>query len=445
MKIVIIMVFLILAALTVQAAEVCVVAQLSDTNVKGDCFDIDNGVNGFTVLETSDLDFTWSDPGVYGRALCKIEGKGDNVVGSDCAWGNEYWGFYLVSNNQWSYLPVGFDSPGDCWNYDMGSFGGHYCSRDGDVIGFRYGPFGTIPDMLNVKDIKINVDDDKSSADEDGGKIKDVKPQSEIEIIAKFENLYPEDIDVTIEEVYIEVIIEGIDDGSDITDESDSIDISANEAEEIVFSFDLPLEIKKGNFPFKLKIFGEDEKGIDYEREIEYKIYISKEKNELKIIEARLTDLDIDCKGSSDIEFEVVNIGTKDQDVVLTIENSDLGLKIEEKFTLDKDPFDSDSQYKGFYSFGVNEVAAGSYPIEISMAYSGQKLKETLNLDVEACEIVSETKPVVVQQTPPITAAAVVDPVAEKQPIDSSIFMLGVLFVLALVIVVVLLFIIFKK
>ena len=79
--------------------------------------------------------------------------------------------------------------------------------------------------MLEVYDLKVEVDGDKdSSADEDGGTIdNDVRPGSEITMDITLKNLYSSDDDINIENIDITGTIYDIDDGEDI-DESDSID-----------------------------------------------------------------------------------------------------------------------------------------------------------------------------------------------------------------------------
>ncbi len=367
----------------VSAAEVCIVVQMEDDKAEGDCLNVAEGTSGFELLEQSDLDFTWSDEGAFGRALCKIEGKGDNVIGTSCAWGSNYWGFYIINDGEWAYMPVGF-SGGNCWNKDLESFSGHYCAEDDDVIGFRYGEFGTLPDMLRVEEVKIYVDGDKSSADEDGGKIKDVEPESEIEIKVEVENLYPDDVDIEIEDVSAEIIIEGIDDGDDIEEESDESGIDADDKEELVITFDIPLEVEEDDYSAKLIITAEDEKGVEYEKIIEYELEVEKDRHDIMFEKIELYPETVACRGGSTLDVTLINLGTENEDVELTISNPDLGIDIRDNFELDEDPFDDDSKYRRKFNLIV-DASEGLYPILATADYGDGEESASVNLNIAAC------------------------------------------------------------
>jgi hypothetical protein len=50
-------------------------------------------------------------------------------------------------------MPVGWDAGDTCWNRDSLSYDGHYCARDGDVLGYAYGPWGTQPVHKSLSEI----------------------------------------------------------------------------------------------------------------------------------------------------------------------------------------------------------------------------------------------------------------------------------------------------
>ncbi len=134
-------------------SDVGVVVTYPSGEVHTECVHVPDGVSGERVLNLTSLSITWSEAGEFGRALCRIGSIGDPPSGSSCAWGNNYWAFYLsINGSKWSYSPVGF-SGGGCWNRDFSSFAGHYCSNDGDVIGLAYGPYGTKPTFIEYQKI----------------------------------------------------------------------------------------------------------------------------------------------------------------------------------------------------------------------------------------------------------------------------------------------------
>ncbi|MFH2027924.1 MAG: hypothetical protein ABIJ08_02185, partial [Nanoarchaeota archaeon] len=218
MKKILMILICLLSIATVSAAEVCIIAQ-SDGWTKTKCVDVDENTNGYEAIKKTGWDINWADYGSMGHFLDNIEG----ITGTT----NDFWNFDILSDNGWMSSPAVFDGVGSCWNRDFNSASGYYCAKDGDVLALAYGPWVTMPNMLKIDNIKIYVDNDKSSANEDGDRIKDVMPQSKVNIKMDVENLYSDEMDVAIEEISIEGVIKGIDDDDDIEEESETIDLDA--------------------------------------------------------------------------------------------------------------------------------------------------------------------------------------------------------------------------
>lgn len=378
----------------VSAAEVCVIVYYSDETVDGECVDVSEGSNGKEVLDATDLNILWTPDSIWGQMICKINGIGTNVAGSTCKYDGEFWNFVIKDSDGWGHSPVGLNGGSQCWNRDFAfsdwSTIVHYCAEDNDLIGFAFGEAGAAPDMLKIDDIKIKVDGKRSSADEDGGTIKDVEPESHIEIEIKLENLYPKDTKIEIEDVEVEAVIKDIDDGDDLEDESGETDLSAEEDDKITLEFDIPLKVEEDSYDLILTITGDDEKGIHYEKEIEYRLKVEKEKHQLKFTRAELYPKVIECKGTLTLDVSLVNIGTKEEDVKLTIENTEAGIYIEERFTLEDDPFDDDSTFEKEYRILIDNIEEGTYPIIIEADYKDEGETETVYVDVKECEEVEE-------------------------------------------------------
>ena len=203
LRIKLILVGLLFLVEAVSAANVGVVIEFPDSVYKR-CVNVDDNSDGYELLDKLDsLDIEWSNAGMFGHALCKINDVGEDVSGTSCAWGSEYWAIYIADNGAWAYSPVGLDAPGDCWNGDFGSYGGHYCANDGDVLGFAHGEYGSEPDFYSHESIcsdklelvKVDVEVD---GEEEEGTIDDVKPLSEIDIEVKVKSLFDDDIDMDI-------------------------------------------------------------------------------------------------------------------------------------------------------------------------------------------------------------------------------------------------------
>jgi hypothetical protein len=132
----------IFAMLPLALADVGVIAEFPNGTVYSDCVKVSDGKNVYQILQETDLDAGWSDDGMWGRALCMINGVGSEPSGDACSDWSSYWAFSLSldTDNDWTaHSPVGFTA-GSCWNRDheTPSYDGHYCAKDGDVIGLHY-------------------------------------------------------------------------------------------------------------------------------------------------------------------------------------------------------------------------------------------------------------------------------------------------------------------
>jgi|GEM_PF-3473284 len=136
-----IILFLFIASIILASADVGLVVQFPNGTIYTDCMRSFDGKSAYNLLEKTDMNILWSPDSPFGRMLCKIDDIGDDV-GPDgyCEWSGSYWAFSLSlgRDNGWTmHSPVGFTA-GGCWNREEDSFDGHYCSKDGDVIGLEY-------------------------------------------------------------------------------------------------------------------------------------------------------------------------------------------------------------------------------------------------------------------------------------------------------------------
>ncbi len=164
-KILVTGIFLIFLINSANSAQIGVVVEFPDKSIVKKCVVTAENASGYEVMQSTGLNIEWSAPSQYGHALCKINGVGDDASGTACAWGSNYWGFYIKEFNDenWTYSPVGHDGGSDCWNGDFISYDGHYCARDKDMLGYAYGEYGTIPMLYNFRNVCLTGD-----ADNDG-------------------------------------------------------------------------------------------------------------------------------------------------------------------------------------------------------------------------------------------------------------------------------------
>lgn len=140
-------------------ADVGVIIEFPDGHSIAKCVRISDGYNPYQILNELSLQTKWSDDGSFGRALCMVEGIGSEPNGQSCSDWSSYWAFSLSLDGgaSWTaHSPVG-STGGDCWNrdYKTPSYDGHYCSKDGDILGYHYtGDFPSgYPTFISFEDL----------------------------------------------------------------------------------------------------------------------------------------------------------------------------------------------------------------------------------------------------------------------------------------------------
>ena len=143
-KTLILILALIFIAQLVNAAEVCVIAYYRNEEADSKCISIDEGKNGYELLNELGWDIDWVDfGGDLGHGLCGINDVGGT---SDNCWiGDKYWNFRIAQSGEWQYTDYGFDG------------NPHYETKNGDFLGLAYGTYGSEPEMFKVNISKIYV------------------------------------------------------------------------------------------------------------------------------------------------------------------------------------------------------------------------------------------------------------------------------------------------
>jgi hypothetical protein len=386
-KIIIGLLMMVLMIQLVNAAEVCVVADYGNGEADSECVEIDEDKSGYELIEEMGWDLLWSPASAYGRMICKINDEGTDVSGQYCEYNGDFWNLVLNRDGEWLHLPIGLDASGGCWNYDMNSWSGHYCTKDGDVLGLAFGAAGAEPEMFKVNVSKIYIDGEKQRESKTkGGKIVDVFPESKIKIKIELENMYKHSTDIDINDISIEGTIEEIEDGDDIDEELNEFDLEADKKTTKDLEFIIPLEVKAKDRLLKIEIKAEDDAGIKYEQEFTFDMEVEKENHKLKVIDVELNKETYKCGQNALLHFSLLNIGAKDEDVRLNVVNDDLGLNIVESFELSNDVYDESSSYeKRFNIWLPDDSKIDVYPITITADYDEQET-ETVDLNIGACD-----------------------------------------------------------
>jgi len=137
-----------------QADRIALVIDFPGNVTYTECIEVTNGTDGYDTLNMAGVSLSWGGPHpIYGHSLCKINGIGNEPNAEGCEWGDKSWAYKIIKKGSysWSDMPVGHDGGEDCWDRTPTSWSGHYCARDGDVIGYVWGSYDpntwAAPDM----------------------------------------------------------------------------------------------------------------------------------------------------------------------------------------------------------------------------------------------------------------------------------------------------------
>jgi len=245
---------------------------------------------------------------------------------------------------------------------------------------------------LIFSDVDVKVGSQTSKNLDDGDTINDeAEPGDAVEFRVEVKNNFTNAEDLDIEGITVEVTVEGIDDGDDLDDESTDFDLRADRDKRVNIEFHVPIEVEEDTFDVLIHAEGEDENGTDHEADMRLRLEVDKESHKIMITRNTLNPAEISCSRKNvQAGLTAINIGNEDEeDVTISMSNSDLGIDIEQAVSeLTAEPNEDESRFSNSYSFNVpNDAEAGSYPILFRVLYDEDKKKaeETATLTVNDC------------------------------------------------------------
>jgi len=278
------------------------------------------------------------------------------------------------------------------------------------------GPTSTgFGDKLKITDVEINGDDFR-----EGDKYDESKAGDRLEFDITVENLFDRS-GLEIENVQVEVVIQDIDDGDDLDDDTEEVDIEPDEDNDFEVDFIIPYKVENNEeYNIIITAEGTDENGTVHRNVLKGTIEIEKDKHSVKITKATLIPDSVSCNRQFNVDLEITNLGRDDEDdAALTVKSTSLGINKRFEFSLDKDPSDSDYDIDQSFVFNLDSlIDEGVYNIEVKTYYDETvpSDSQTLTLNVLECNAkpVTQNKPenknpVTIsfsgQQIPPETAS----------------------------------------
>lgn len=356
-----------LLIVVVQAANVGTVVLLADGSLNTECVNIDDGETAYHAFQETSLTMDWSYTVGIGHFLNSVEGvASDNDAG-------KYWSFWHINSAETDFESAMVGASDYEIETDDKVIGLSYTSFDNSWNPITKPPFSNYDNIcepiLDVEKVSVEIDGDKDTLKE-GDSFK-VKPGDLILLSVKVGNLH-EDND--LEDVEVEAIIRNIDDGDDLEEQSDSTDIGDGKDETLELELEIPFDADEGDYELEVTVTGSID--IPYRQVLLYEVEVDKESHELAVGISETVDLE--CGKSYRLNIEIDNIGKDDEDVSLTIINSDMDISIQDSFDVDENEGTSKS-----YSFRVPSASIGSYSLLTTLVYSDERdeYRTTLNVD----------------------------------------------------------------
>ena len=282
---------------------------------------------------------------------------------------------------------------------------------------------------------------------------EDAKPGDNVEFRVKTENNFTRDENLKIKDVTVKVTIEGIDDGEDLEEESNSFDLSQGNDKSVTLKFEVPIEVDEDSFDILIHAEGEDKNGTNHESEMRIRLDVNKDSHKLKITRNTLSPAEVSCNRKNiQLATTMVNIGTEDEkDVTVEVSNLDLGIDFKDEVNeLTAEPNVDESRFSKVYSLKIpDDVEPGSYPIILRTLYDDnrKKVEETSTLTVNDClaqsagnketktetqkkevEVITPATTATGSITTPITQATGPDTfVSQESVLKSDVFVAGII------------------
>jgi len=242
-------------------------------------------------------------------------------------------------------------------------------------------------DGLKITEIEFSVDYDEAYTyrvenkdKKDSGSVNpansskidaDVFPGSNITFTVRVENSFPSS-GQDIRGVFTTMVIEEIDDGADLDEESLDFDLEPGDDYRFDLKFSIPLKVDTGTYVVLLEAEGEDRNETLHSTELTLKLEVKKQQHDIRITKAALAPGFVSCDRKSKITAEIMNLGSNlENQNAIEFKSDALGIS-----SIDKDvsleSSDEASVDEKVYEKNLNFVApssmqAGIYTIFVNL------------------------------------------------------------------------------
>ncbi|MBI2658964.1 hypothetical protein HYX05_02570 [Candidatus Woesearchaeota archaeon] len=266
---------------------------------------------------------------------------------------------------------------------------------------------------LQITEIDVNVDydeaytyrvenrdriDSNSVPVANGTRINvDVLPGSNLTLTLRVENTFQGE-DPELRGVFATIVIEEIDDGADLEQDSIDFDLEPGNDERVDVKFQIPIDADAGLYNTLIEVEGEDRNGTSYITELNMDLEVKKQSHDIRITRVLLTPGTIDCDRKAKLTAEIANAGSNfENEVALEFKSGNLGINSFDK-DISLESSDEASAEEKTYTKTLNiEVPSflrsGAYPIFINLYWKNFVLFDQKTADLVVRDCISGTAP----------------------------------------------------
>ena len=284
---------------------------------------------------------------------------------------------------------------------------------DGTQISSTFALKATIIGRLILDDLDVTIDNEENKDLQNATAIpKTAKPGSTITFDVRVKNTFTTIEKTKLEDAFITVRLEGINDGEDLEKESNTFELPADRSRSELFRFTLPGIIEEDTYIVHIGAEGEDENGRIHSAELELELDVRRENHDILIQNLQIDPVKASCGEAVTISFDLLNYGQgEEQSVAYTLRNEDLGITVSEGPLYLNEPEAEDYSTHIIRTVTLPPNApAGNYPFEVRSYYD---FNQVSNLDRVSLEVVCIPPEVQVEEKEEPTES-------EEQPVEPS-------------------------
>ena len=203
-----------------------------------------------------------------------------------------------------------------------------------------------------------------------------------------------------LRKAFVRVTLKDIDDGADLDQESDTIDLNPGDEQRVDIKFAIPLNANSATYKVVLEAQGEDKNATLYTAQVNLKLEVKKQSHDIRIIKTLLNPSILDCSRKAKITAEIMNVGLNlENEVTLEFKNPNLGINSFDKDISLESSNDASAEQKQYTKTLNIEIPSflksGKYPILVNLYWKNLVLFDQKNLDliVKDCKTQNKTQP----------------------------------------------------